>query len=74
MLTIPGLSTLREPSPTVVRCPCGAPLMELAPGEAVYPSGTLLRTMGQTTNRQVGCDQCGAESTFPITTHPHRSP
>jgi hypothetical protein len=70
MLTGPGMQLLASAGVTTVDCACGDTLFRLAPGEAVYPSGTLMRVMGITTNRKIGCKKCGAEYTIPVTSYP----
>ena len=70
MLTIPGVAMLRAPGVTVVECACGAGLLKLQPGESVYPVSASFRAKGQTTKRQVGCDQCGEKSMISVTVCP----
>ena len=69
MRTHPGIALMRTPTPTTIRCPCGGDLGELAHGEAVYPAGTLLRTMGRTTTRNLSCPTCKTTIAIPVTTH-----
>ena len=69
MLTHPGMATMRTPTPTTVRCPCGGDLGQLAPGEAIYPAGVLMRAIGHTTTRKLTCQECKTTATVPVTTH-----
>jgi len=60
---------MAKPDPgTAIVCPCGAELAKLAPGEGVYPSGVLMRTLGKTENKFMRCPECRAEATIPVTT------
>ena len=69
MLTHPGMATMRTPTPTTIRCVCGGDLGTLAPGEAVYPAGVLMRTMGRTITRKLECPTCKTTAEVPVTTH-----
>ena len=53
---------------TTVHCACGAELLTLDASEAVYPRGTVLRDLGDTTTTKEGaCQACGAGYSIPVT-------
>lgn len=70
MLSSPGLRTINRGAPTTwITCSqCGSPVLELSPGEVVYPAQSAGRMLPGTRTRSVSCvcKGCGAESEIAV--------